>query len=55
MLDSTQASQGGGFCDSDLDDLKNLFSKIEDENKKTWSLLKEIQDVMGAMKAMARG
>ena len=34
-MDSAKTSQGGASSDSDLDNLKNLTSKIEEENKKT--------------------
>ena len=51
VLDSAQTSQGGASSDSDLDNLKNLASKIEDKNKEnSKSLLKEIQNAMDAMK-----
>ena len=35
VMDSAQTSQGGASSDSDLDNLKNSASKIEEENKKT--------------------
>ena len=34
-MDSAQTSQGGASSDSDLDNLKNLAFKIEEENKNT--------------------
>ena len=35
VMDLTQTSQGGASSDGDLDNLKNLASTIEEENKKT--------------------
>ena len=54
VIDSAQTSQDGTSSDSDLDNMKNLASKIEDENMKTQSLLKEIQDAMDAMKSQGQ-
>ena len=51
VMDSAHTCQGGASSDSDLDNLKNLASKIEEENRKTQSLLQEIQDAMDAMKS----
>ena len=50
VLDSAWTNQDGASSDSDLDNLRNLASKIEEENKKTQSLLKEIQDEIDAIK-----
>ena len=54
VLDSAQRSQAGASSDSDLYNLKNLASKIEEENKITQSLLKEIYNSMDAMKGQGR-
>ena len=53
-MDSSQTSQDGASSDSDLNNLKNVASKIEEENKKTQSLLKEIQDAMDIMKSQGQ-